>query len=434
MNIIAVVGVIGLLSVGLTQIPFGCGGDQPSEQQLLGSQTERSGASVFYFSGCPLEDLWSYDVGQSKFAPASVAEQPMLRLSEDELRSLGIEQLGEGGVNLYVAEGNGVEKITLSHNDAGIAPTPQVLPEGIHPGSEYPAMATDQVGRRRFAHFRYGKVDSVLNARIEQIYTETWEKYGHFIEEGNPKEYERLVKETGVDSLKEQLHQKAEREFLELDRMIPIIIPSPQPFTLQDSLSGECPKTVILWYRATPEFRAKLPTNWRERMAIVESSSPPSPHLQGKSREESVANTSTVRGEYPASQREERSAEELPQEESPRSRVSRSSTGEGEDAVAGNARARVIEERPGAILEAKLTPIPVKGVGRLQLRLAEGRTIALSLHSIAGSRLALLSEDTFMAGGEHYISIDFGGAIPGIYLLAISTDREELRLLRVIVE
>ncbi|MGE3800273.1 MAG: hypothetical protein AB7H80_04570 [Candidatus Kapaibacterium sp.] len=431
MNISAVVGVIGLLSVGLTQMPFECGGDQPSEQQLLGSQTEGTGASVFYFNGCPLEDAWSYDVGKSKFAPASVAEQPTLQLSDAELRGLGVERLAEGGVNIYVAEGSGVERITLSHDDAGTVPAPQLLPEGVHPGSDYPAVATDHLGRRRFAHFRYGRVDSALNAQIEEIYTETWEKYSHFIEEGNPKEYERLVKETGVDSLKEQLYQKAEREFLELDRMIPIIISSPQPFTLEDSLRGECPKTVILWYRATPEFKEKLPTNWRERMTIAGSPSLSSQTLQGRSREESVASTSTVR-EDPASQRGESNAKVSPGERLPRSRVSRSST--AEDGVAGNMTARIIEERPGAILEAKLTPIPVKGVGSLQLRLAEGRTVALSLHSIAGSRLTLLSEDTFMAEGEHRSSINFGGATPGIYLLAISTDRGELRLLRVIVE
>ena len=311
-------------------------------------------------------------------------------------------------------------------------PLPETLPTGIIPNTEYPALATDHLGRRRFAHFNYDEVDPAMNAQIQEIYNWTWEKYGHLYDEGKGDEYERLVRETGVDTLKEKLHAKAEREFQQLDRMIPIVISSDHPFTREDSLSGECARTVILWYRMTPDLLKRLPSGWRERMKIVGVSSFSSVRVPDPVRKNDH-NGDLERTPEGTGKDGEGVSGTSTQGHGARWSYSTGPLKEG-GPVTGSSDGRETKEHPGAILEGQLIPLPIKVEGRLQLKMRDDRTVAISLHSIVGTRLKVLLGDTFMEKGEHGIPLHFDQVPPGIYLLAISTDQNELRLLRIIIE
>ena len=380
------------------------------------------GTEVLYFSDCAADDTtWSYDVGPSDIAPQRIGGVPLLELSDAELARLGVVRESEGGISAYDGDdGSGSARllVTPDLSDYTYYAHP---PAGIDPFS-LPMIVSDIDGRRRFFRFNYREVDSGLAARIETIYTETWEKWGHFTAEGKEEEYERRVKGTGVDALKERLHAKGER-MLSTMALIPIVVRDRESDVVTAGESGGCPRTFILWYPASPEVVERLPVDWRERLDAIDDRNDLKREVEEKRGAPTISITNDVAPAIDEGSREkQQKVEAIPTETGPPLRDKAPVEPETDPATTG--------EPPAG---ARLFPEP--GVVQLPLRfrLAAERSVVVSIHDISGLRLGIIAADTTWRRGAHEIPLDLRAVPPGIYLLALTTDRGEQTIAQLIV-
>lgn len=427
--------------------------------------------SVTYFTGCPLQDVWSYDVNTSAIAPTLIDGAALLELNDQELGRLGVLSLEGGGAEIYsLEEENGglvqgptyqftTSESTISHRTA-------TLPDNVTPSTLMPRIVTDPDGRRRFFQFNYDEIDPVLDRKIREIYTWTWEKWGDG--KVSARAYDSLVKGTGVDSLKEELHRKAEASF-RFDEMIPIVVHA--DYLRSASTVGyagrgsDCSPVLILWYDATPEVLALLPHNWRERMVDYETMYPA---LANRRRMEEHLRQRIEEQEKDRRDQELKSREEPTGQKRSIERLGerRGSSNSLSDAngVKGSEKSTTVERRPtqtsisderlqsepispggegverpgslevsGALSKMMISPNPVEEQGLLSFHLTAKRNLALSLHTMSGYRIAVLLEDASYDPDDHQYAIDFSTIPPGLYLLVLSSDRGEQLMQRVVV-
>jgi hypothetical protein len=69
----------------------------------------------------------------------------------------------------------------------------------------------------------------------------------------------------------------------------------------------------------------------------------------------------------------------------------------------------------------------------VRFTLQEARSITITVHNLNGERLAILEPTPVLPAGEHELPLDFTGRNIGVYLLALSTDKNETAVKRVMV-
>lgn len=94
----------------------------------------------------------------------------------------------------------------------------------------------------------------------------------------------------------------------------------------------------------------------------------------------------------------------------------------------------ILRSASGAIVGTNVLPNPTTGRAVLNFSLAHPRTISISLHDITGRRMREVVSDLSKQGGTYEANIDAGDLADGIYLVAITTDRGERAIQRVIVQ
>ena len=179
----------------------------------------------------------------------------------------------------------------------------------------------------------------------------------------------------------EQEEREFEQEKSDISKLIGIRIPSKQARAEGDEY--------LLWYDPTPEFIALLPERYRT----------------GLEREVAAAKKYATKCEIP--------------------------TEEERKAIPGYFDSW--RSCDGVLKIASIFPNPADVKATVRFTLAEARSVTITVHNLNGDRLAILEPTPVLAAGEHELPLDFTGRNIGVYLLALSTDKNETAIKRVIV-
>jgi TonB family protein len=172
-----------------------------------------------------------------------------------------------------------------------------------------------------------------------------------------------------------------EQEKSDISKLIGIRIPSKQARAEGDEY--------LLWYDPTPEFIALLPERYRT----------------GLEREVAAAKKYATKCEIP--------------------------TEEERKAIPGYFDSW--RSCDGVLKIASIFPNPADVKATVRFTLAEARSVTITVHNLNGDRLAILEPTPVLPAGEHELPLDFTGRNVGVYLLALSTDKNETAIKRVII-
>lgn len=180
---------------------------------------------------------------------------------------------------------------------------------------------------------------------------------------------------------RQQEERQFEQEKSDINKLIGIRIPSKTAVSKGDEY--------LLWYDPTPEFVALLPERYRT----------------GLQRELAVAEKYATKCEIP--------------------------TEEEKKAVPGYFDSW--RSCDGILSITNIFPNPVNINATVRFRLQEARRITITVHNLNGERLAILDPTPLLSAGEHELPLDFTGRNIGVYLLALSTDKGETAIKRVMI-
>lgn len=178
-----------------------------------------------------------------------------------------------------------------------------------------------------------------------------------------------------------QRHKEYLRSKFDISKLIGIRIPSKQARAEGDEY--------LLWYDPTPEFIALLPERYRT----------------GLEREVAAAKKYATKCEIP--------------------------TEEERKAIPGYFDSW--RSCDGVLKIASIFPNPADVKATVRFTLAEARSVTITVHNLNGDRLAILEPTPVLPAGEHELPLDFTGRNVGVYLLALSTDKNETAIKRVII-
>lgn len=174
---------------------------------------------------------------------------------------------------------------------------------------------------------------------------------------------------------------KFEQEKSDASKLIGIRIPSAQRHSQGDEY--------LLWYDPTPEFISLLPERYRS----------------GLEKELAVAKKYATKCEIP--------------------------TDEERKAVTGYFDSW--RSCDGVLKITSIYPNPTNINATVRFSLQEARSITVTVHNLNGERLAILEPTPVLERGEHELPLDFTGRNIGVYLLALTTDKGETAIQRIMI-
>ena len=409
----------------------------PTPATMPGQQHQ---AMMIEGCGCPLGEFVGMPGGKrSKVAPASLATLPMLELTTDELKRIGIEKHADG-IILYRQRPGSAKEFTeqdrFRSDENDIPNKLETAPSDITPLPIYPRLVTDDLGRLRRFYFTYQEIDPQLEDSIRMVQ----QHFSYLYKAGKVQEArDSLRKHPRFRAWFRELQERS-RLLINLNELVPVYIPAESSRT--GGTQQRCRPGVIVWFDADSSLLQLLPSDWKERMSPALGANR-SKKLKIAGKEANTQNRTSrpaqsgqindavaivKKPSFPApAQSEEITTANTRQEtaiQKRRSRAAVAGPGPGESPFRVN---------PGAIASFSLLPNPVDKAGSLLLQLSGKRKVGISLHSIGGTQLGMLVGDQDLNAGEHSIALSFSDVAPGIYLLAVSTDHNELQVHRIIV-
>ncbi|MFY7998430.1 MAG: TonB family protein [Candidatus Kapaibacteriota bacterium] len=210
--------------------------------------------------------------------------------------------------------------------------------------------------------------------------------YKAMIAAADSNEKARLVKQFNEEYRQNLVQEKQEelqfeQEKSDVSKLIGIRIPCTKALAEGDEY--------LLWYDPTPEFIALLPERYRVELG----------------REVEAAKKYATKCEIP--------------------------TEEEKKAVPGYFDSW--RSCDGTLKITSIFPNPADVKATVRFTLQEARSITITVHNLNGERLAILEPTPVLPAGEHELPLDFTGRNIGVYLLALSTDKNETAVKRVMV-
>lgn len=382
-----------------------------------------------------------------------------IELTVEEQRQMGINALPEGTVEVYRLRElmNGTVHPTFDEyqmNGDGTTSSEQTVAWHQRTNNSYvagqsvnsfrgnvsislppfrPRLITDEFGNRRMYWYTYNELDTALTrqtADLQVILDHPENQSGYTAEQ-----LKRMKKER--DSLFYRLHVKGENQFGVPNRLIPILIRTGRTFTAGDSLANLYRPDLILWYDPTPQFITALPDRyrtiiqqqWNQYQQAMAAVSPPLPTPTELSPTKPVQSLQSS----PKEKQVESNVAVLPQ---PPTAITANEQEKAIDPLAVTGEAIYFESlRPssGVIDRQMLFPNPASDYVMVRYRLAEPRTITISLHTIGGVQLQNFLEPTEQTAGEQMMEFGVDNLPGGIYLLVITTNHNEQVVQRLMV-
>ncbi len=374
----------------------------------------------------------------------SIGTIHLLHLTPQELADIGARSFDEGRVEYFYLQSNGRwSAISFTMTGAGI--DYRKIDDGIRPTPRRfrPTLITDPMGRRRSYTYTYMGIDTSTAIEIQRLEQAHYDRYATDIITA----HDSIAKQ--VRALMNKMDTLARIKSSRINDLIGIYVETGRTYTPEDSLAKKWHPDCILWYEPTPEFLALLPDRYRNKitplyadisaMLWVASQGiyPPSVEVpQGAvSRDtlfsERVPNTDRQPNmNQPHGQREDRSLQSRASTSTPRREESSSIDNAVTGAPTGLQQSTT---NSGAILRAFLGVNPAASATTLEYTLSEPRRLTLSLHTIDGRQLQNVVESANYNAGSGTISIDLHGFSAGMYLVALTSDRGEQLVMRLLI-
>ncbi|MEP7217481.1 MAG: T9SS type A sorting domain-containing protein [Bacteroidota bacterium] len=316
------------------------------------------------------------DTGQGKsgkpqaMTPVDISGVKLIELTPEEMAHLGAKA-DSAGVLIFVAQG--LSSSVTEYSMYGTRLDPEHITAksmGVTPLLAPPTLVTDDHGAWRAMSFDNDMIDSALSARINALPVDSPERY----------------------NLQMELMRKGEETVAKsVNTLMPIIVRTGHPYTKADSLNGRWRPDCILWIRPTPELLADLPEPIRTKIEKELIAA----HKLDDSTLHAIAAVPSVTGEQPYLD--------------------------------------ILRTTSGAILNTALFPNPARDRATLHYRLAQSRTISVTLHDIRGAKIRQLIAEHPVGEGEESIDIDLGTLPAGVYLISISSNKGERAIQRLVV-
>lgn len=329
----------------------------------------------------------------SPMAP-SVAATRVVELSSQELASLGVNILPDGTMEGYArsihvvhqtrggVQSDSVFALTIRYrfDDKGIVRVFEIpeteVPAGITPSIE-PEMITDATGQRRYRDI-YG-ADRPDNEKITRL----------------------------VDSLQQI---EFTQQLLPVKDLIPVAIKTADQGDL------------IFWYTPAPSFLNGLPPCLGEELAAECAAQ--RARLTRKALEWRERNSRKL---SPDLMRKFDSLQQIARPVQP-------CTDGRQRGVAGQPWLDTWRSSGGAISSTEVTPNPAHGACRVEFTISSSRMVGVNLHDINGRLVRVLLPQIERGVGRHSIELSLEKIPAGFYLIAVSTDRGEQGVQRIVVQ
>ena len=201
--------------------------------------------------------------------------------------------------------------------------------------------------------------------------------------------------------------------------LIPILVRTGREYTAADKGAHHWRPDCIFWYRVTPEFLAALP---EEIGGEISKDLDYLRRLERKPKEESIE--TYVEREMPEFRERLEVSGEYTEDPSQTT------------AVAGELLSDFWRSASGAVTSSMLLPNPVRQSGECFVRyhLSASRSVSLDLYDVNGKHVRTFARPRERAAGEYLEALDVKDMSAGVYLLVISTERNERGVQRMIVE
>lgn len=458
----SLVGLAALATVAVVSQHYG------SNLLTITEQSATLPADDYYQGTVMTGEVWVYDgmtpletarrsTGLFRQAVSADGIRP-IELTGEEQRQIGINALPEGIVEVYRLRElmNGTVHPTFDDyqmEEDGTTSSEQTVAWHQRTNSRYvagrsvnsfrgnvsislpsfrPRLITDEFGNRRMYWYTYNELDTALTRRTAdlQVILDHPEHRGSYTAE----QIRRMEKER--DSLFYRLYVKGGNQFGVPNRLIPILVRTGRTFTAADSLANLYRPDLILWYDATPQFIAALPERYR---TVIQQ--------QWKEYQQTIADvpqqllmatdpspTKQLQTLQPHPQEKQSEPEVVMLPQPPITVASREKEETTELPVTGESiYFESLRSTAGAIDRQMLFPNPASDHVMVRYRLAEPRTITISLHTIGGVQLQNFLEPTEQAAGEQMMEFGVNKLPAGIYLLVITTNQNEQVVQRLMV-
>ncbi|HYF03486.1 MAG TPA: T9SS type A sorting domain-containing protein [Patescibacteria group bacterium] len=344
----------------------------------------------------------------------------LMELSERELAEIGVFK-DNRGITYYLQskESMKISSIGIGRSDSAVATKLTVSMNGLvlYPDHNVvkkawlrfnPRMVTDDLGMKRLSRFDEEKIAPELaeKIKIERKKLESNDDYD----------------ETKLNEYEGEMEKLVEKEYT-TSNLIPVLVRTGKIYSDDDKKNQRWRPDCIFWYDATPEFIAALPDRFKNQIAFEQ-----------KAVEVLAEKTETaikIVAPLPSPQQVLKELQRTENKVIPQEVL----VPEKEKRETGNSYFDVWRSASGAIINTQIFPNPVRDQHpTVKFTLKETRNVIITLHDIYGRRITELSRSTPFKGGEHSQEILLKDVQPGIYLVAIQTDRGEQAVQRIIVE
>lgn len=318
----------------------------------------------------------------------------MLELTTEELGRLGLQPDTAG--------------VWIFRNDGGLRSGYQVGMWGLQMPSQpdvfrkagtvystlQPVFITDDLGNRR------------VEWQDDASETERREAIANRIREI---EQERGAPLSDEERFKLELELEAEFADRRLadGNFVPVLVRTGHPYTEADKAARRWRPDCIFWYEPTAEFRAALPEYARlqlERELRLVSV------FRGKPHHESMdafleRQPLEIRRGFDSLMTGERTKQAI-------------------EMIAGESYTGVLATASGALTSSSVMPNPATGHTVVHYTLGTSREVSLALYDVRGGLVRLLNKGEMQSAGEHDMRIELDDVAAGIYLVVISTGKE----------
>lgn len=318
----------------------------------------------------------------------------MLELTTAELGRLGL-QPDTAGVWIFSNDGGVRSGYQISMSGIQMPPQPDVFRKsGTIYSTLQPVFITDDLGNRR------------VEWQDDASETERQETIAKRIQEI---EQERGAPLSDEERFKLQMELEAELADRRLadGNFVPVLVRTGHPYTEADKAARRWRPDCIFWYEPTPEFLAALP-EYAQRQLELE-----------------LRLVSVFRGK-PHHESMDAFVERQPLEirRGFDSLMTGESTKEAVEVIAGESYTGVLATASGALTSTSVMPNPATGHTVVRYTLGTPRQVSLALYDVRGGLVRLLDKGEIQSAGEHSMRVELDDVAAGIYLVVISTGKE----------
>lgn len=318
----------------------------------------------------------------------------MLELTAEELGRLGL-QPDTAGVWIFRNEGGLRSGYQVGMWGIQMPSQPDVFRKaGTTYSTLQPVFITDDLGNRR------------VEWQDDASETERQETIAKRIQEI---EQERGAPLSDEERFKLEMELEAELADRRLadGNFVPVLVRTGRAYTEADKAAHRWRPDCIFWYEPTPEFLAALPEHARGQLELE------------------IRLVSVFRGK-PHHESMDAFVERQPLEirRGFDSLMTGESTKEAVEGIAGESYTGVLATVSGALTSTSVMPNPATGHTVVHYTLQTPRRVSLALYDVRGGLVRSLDKGEMHSAGEHSARIELNDVAAGIYLVVISTGKE----------